>query len=138
MKFLMDTNVISETLKPEPDRKAMKWLREQSMSNLHLSVFTIGEILKGVKLKADGSRKTLLQHWIEIEIPEKFKGRIIPIDIKVMEAWSTIIAENSKTGRSLPVVDSLIAATAIAYNLKLITRNVKDFDGIVDYINPFA
>jgi predicted nucleic acid-binding protein len=87
--------------------------------------------------KESGKPRLELERWLDEEIIEAYADRILAIDMQVINKCSQMTAENKKKGRPLTVIDSLIASTALAYDLKLVTRNVKDFKGLVDYINPF-
>ncbi|MDO8953721.1 MAG: type II toxin-antitoxin system VapC family toxin [Gammaproteobacteria bacterium] len=135
MKFLIDTNVISEQFKPELNENVNDWLNSINPLHAYLSILTVGEINAAI-MKLSGKRKVNFQARLE-EIIEAFEGRILCIDLKVIKQWAQLKTESEKKGRTLPVIDSLTAATALAYDLKLVTRNVKDFKGLVDYINPF-
>lgn len=137
MKFLIDTNILSEVVKPKPNHGVVKWLGNQDAEDLYVSVITLGELQTGIK-RLTGARKTHLEHWFNIELLAWFGERIVPIDLKVMNAWSTLTAEQKDQGRLLPPFDSLIAATALSHQLQLVTRNEKDFKGLIDYINPFS
>ncbi len=136
MNYLLDTNIISESVKPKPNSNLTRWLTEQDNNNFYLSVITLGELQQGIK-GISGPKRTYLEHWLEIEVVEWFDGKILSIDQKVIDAWSTLVVENKKAGRVTSPMDSLIAATAIAYQLQLVTRNEKDFKDLVSFINPF-
>lgn len=137
MKFLIDTNILSEIVKPKPNAGVIKWLNEKDAEQLHISVITLGELQTDIK-QIKGPRKTQLEHWLNIELMEWFNGRILNIDLKVISAWSSLCAEHKDQGWLLPPFDSLIAATALAHHLQLITRNEKDFKGLLDFHNPFT
>ncbi|HYF97667.1 MAG TPA: type II toxin-antitoxin system VapC family toxin [Coxiellaceae bacterium] len=136
MNYLLDTNIISELTKPKPNENLKHWLKEQNNDNLYLSVITLGELQQGIK-GISGTKRSYLEHWLEIEVREWFEGKIICIDEKVMDAWSTLVVESKNSGRVIAAMDSLIAATAIAYKLQLVTRNEKDFKNMVNFVNPF-
>ncbi|GAB6274468.1 MAG: type II toxin-antitoxin system VapC family toxin [Peptococcaceae bacterium] len=128
MKYLLDTNVISELIKREPDSQVARWIDECEESALFLSVITFGELQKGIKKLNDESRAEQLQKWVNQDLAERFQGRILPVDLKVALTWGRIIGVSEKGGLKLPVLDSLIAATAIANNLIVVTRNVHDLE----------
>lgn len=124
MRYLLDTNVLSELFKKKPEPKVSIWLRDADQDSLYLSVLTVGELRKGVEKMEHGSRKTKLIQFLEKDIPIQFEDRILPIDLKVAEAWGLLEAQ---ANRPLPTVDAFLAATAIAHNLALVTRNTQDF-----------
>jgi len=138
VKYLLDTNVISELIKREPDSHVACWIDECEESALFLSVITFGELQKGIKKLNDESRAEQLQKWVNQDLAERFQGRILPVDLKVALTWGRIIGISEKGGLKLPVLDSLIAATAIANNLIVVTRNVHDLERCqVSVLNPW-
>ena len=134
MIYLLDTNVISETIKPSPNIAVSAWLSSIHITKFALSVITIGEIRKGVEKIADQEKRRRIIQWLEIDLVEKFYGRIINIDERVADKWGCICALNN-----IPAIDGLIAASAMIHNCKLVTRNVKDFKKIIglEIIDPW-
>lgn len=128
MKYLLDTNVISELVKREPNSGVLRWIDERDESTLFLSVITFGELQKGVSKLSDSSRAERLQAWIDQDLSSRFEGRILPLDIDILFTWGSLQGQSEKNGTALPVMDSLIAATAIAKNLTVVTRNVYDME----------
>lgn len=128
MKFLLDTCLVSELVQKEPDPKVIAWLDERDEQSLFLSVLTIGELQKGVSKLADGERRVKLQNWLEYDLAERFEGRILGVDLDTALAWGQLQGEAEQKGEKLPVMDSLIAATATAHGLSVVTRNVKDLE----------
>ena len=124
--FLLDTNVISELVRPRPDARVAQWFELSEEESLFLSVLTIGEIRKGIATVADPSRKRLLGAWLVDDLLPRFEERILLIDQVVAERWGTIAGSLAARGVLLPVVDGLLAATALHYNLTLVTRNIRD------------
>jgi toxin FitB len=138
MKYVLDTNVISEAINKQPNLQVMNWLRVIDSQELYLSVVTIGEIEKGVEKLPESHRKATIKDWLENELLIKFDGRILGLDLQVILVWGELVGELEKKGRKLPALDSLIAATVKYYSYTLVTRNEKDFDGIdVAIFNPF-
>lgn len=135
MGYLIDTNVISELVKGAPNKHVVKWFGSISDSELYLSVLTLGEIRKGVSKIENLQKQNKIKIWLDHELLQWFGERIIPIDQAIANKWGIL---QSSISRTLPAIDSLIAATAIHSDLILVTRNVKDFDipGI-EVINPF-
>lgn len=133
--WLVDTNVISELRRRDPDANVRAWFAQRPATELYLSVLTLGEIRKGVEALTDSGRRTVLSEWLERELPVFFAARLLPIDAGVAHQWGQLLAE---AGRSLPAIDSLLAATALHHNLVLVTRNLKDFAGLpVQVLNPW-
>ena len=103
-----------------------------------MSIITLAEIQKGIELLAEGRRRAQLERWLAQDLETWFSGRILPVDRKVAMRWASLVAHGSRAGRPLPT-DSLIAATAFAYGLTIVTRNTKDFEGIgATIVNPWA
>lgn len=135
MSYLLDTNVVSETIRRQQNKLVIGWLEQIPAEALFVSVLTLGELRKGIERLADKKRREKLRLWLEHELPAWFEGRVFPIDLAVAERWGRLLAEVS---RSVPTIDSLLAATALHYELRLVTRNAKDFDypGL-EVINPW-
>ncbi|QTH42861.1 type II toxin-antitoxin system VapC family toxin [Cohnella sp. LGH] len=128
MKYLLDTNVISELIKKEPNLGVLNWMDERDESALFLSVITFGELQKGISKLSDKDRAARLQVWIDQDLTERFHGRTLSLDLNILMTWGQIQGNSEKVGIALPVMDSLIAATAITHNLTVVTRNVKDIE----------
>lgn len=135
MSYLIDTNVLSELKRKQPDPQVVAWLQERPRQSLYLSVLTLGEIRKGLERVEDASRRQSLLDWLEVELPHYFVGRLLGIDAATADRWGRLMAE---AGRPLPAIDALLAATALRHDLTLVTRNTKDFAGLaVRLINPW-
>lgn len=131
----MDTNVISELRRKMPDPNVADWFAKRSATSLFLSVLTLGEIRKGIEKHADPEKRLLLADWLEQDLSGYFRGRILSIDATIADQWGRL---QVTTGRPLPVIDSLLAATALRHGLRMVTRNVSDFAGLaVEVINPW-
>ncbi len=136
MSYLIDTCALSELRRKKPDVNVVTWFEARSQQGLYLSVLTLGEIRKGVEALPDARRKDKILNWLEHELPLWFEDRILPIDAGVADEWGRLLA---RAGRSLPAIDSLIAATAIHNRLTIVTRNVSDFNYAgVDVFNPWV
>ena len=135
MRYLLDTNVVSELGSTTPSPDVQLWVRRHSRDELFISVATIGEIAYGIQIMAEGRRKEKLATWFEVDFLEWIGSRIYPIGESIMRDWAEIKAKS----RPLPVLDSLLAATAIAAGATLVTRNTKDFAGIdgLSVIDPW-
>lgn len=136
--FLLDTNIPSELLRPRPDSKVAAWVERQGTKTLFISVVSLGELCRGAVLLPHGSRRALLEHAIQVEVPEWFNGRILPVTRLIAERWGEMDGRRQLAGRPLHVADGLIAATALEHGLTLVTRNTKDFEGLgVTILNPW-
>lgn len=139
MRFLLDTNVIAETIRPRPERDVIHWLAAQIRTQLVISAISFGEIYKGVVTIAPGGRREFLSRWLFVELPDDFAGRVLPVDEPVALAWGRLKAQAKRRGRPLPEADGLILATALARNLIIVTRNVRHFRGWgVPVHNPWS
>jgi predicted nucleic acid-binding protein len=138
--ILLDTNVLSELMKPRPDKKVVSWLDEQSEWDLWTSAITVAEIFLGIALLDDGKKKSLLFALAQQMFDEDFKGRCLPFDDQAAAEYAMIVSERAKNGRPISVEDAQIAAISKTANLILATRNVKDFDNIdgLELINPWV
>ena len=135
MSYLLDTNIISETIRLQPNKLVMGWLQQIPGEAIFVSVLTLGEIRKGIERLTDKKRREKLRLWLEHELPAWFEWRVLPVDIAVADRWGRLLAQ---AGRSVPTIDSLLAATALHHELRLVTRNARDFDypGL-EVINPW-
>ncbi|PIX53561.1 MAG: VapC toxin family PIN domain ribonuclease [Zetaproteobacteria bacterium CG_4_10_14_3_um_filter_54_28] len=135
MSYLLDTNVVSELVRARPAPAVVAWFDHVPDESLYISVLTLGEIRKGIESVADGKRKEALRVWLEHTLPDWFEDRMLVIDEAVAEQWGRLQAQ---AGRPLPAIDSLLAATAIQHDLRMVTRNDKDFSlpGL-EVINPW-
>jgi toxin FitB len=136
--FLLDTNCISELVRPKPEPLVMEWMDAADEALLHLSVLTLGEIRKGVAALPQGKRRARLETWLEIDLQNRFSGRIVPIDSAIADRWGLLAAEAKRKGRAVAIIDGLLAATAIHHNLTIVSRNSSDFTGTqVQVLNPW-
>jgi len=136
MKYLLDTNVLSETTKSQPNKNVLNWFANTLDTDMYISVITIGEIVQGIEKLSDEAKQKKLSVWLNNIINYGFNGRVANIDVDIMTTWGKLQA---KLSRTLPIQDSLIAATALTHNMTVATRNVKDFEGIsnLKVINPW-
>ena len=124
--FLLDTNVISELVKPRPEQKVISWIQATDESLFFLSVLTIGEIRKGINSLPSGNKRALLESWLGNDLVMRFAGRILSIDFGIAERWGLLSAQAKASGVLLLVIDGLLAATALHHNLTFATRNTND------------
>lgn len=127
MKYLLDTSAVSELVRPRPDARVVRWIDERDESGLFLSVLTIGELHNGIALLPTGPRKNRLQDWVDEELSRRFQGRILDVNLDVAAEWGRLKARSDDRGEPVPVIDGLIASTAIVHHLTVVTRNIKDF-----------
>jgi len=138
MKYLLDTCVISEVIKPKPNKNVIKWLKDQKESNLYLSVLTFGEIEKGIEKLASKERKTKLKLWLEDDLKQRFKNRILPIDLETATKWGEVQGKSEIVGKALPAIDGLIAVTGLINNCVVVTRNTSDMlQSSAELFNPW-
>jgi predicted nucleic acid-binding protein len=136
--FLLDTNCVSELVRIEPEPRVMEWMEATDEAMLYLSVLTVGEIRKGLAGLAQGKRRTRLATWLEVDLQARFSGRILPIDAQVADRWGLLAAQAKRRGTPLPIIDGLLAATALHHNLTVVTRNDTDFTSArVPVLNPW-
>jgi len=139
MSYLIDTNVLSELRRKQPDPNVVAWVAARSTQSLFVSVLTLGEIRKSIEAlgnnSVDAARRQALSDWLEVDLPMFFMGRVLSVDLPVTQRWGHLLAQ---AHRPLPAIDSLLAATALHHNLCLVTRNVRDFAGMgLNLINPW-
>jgi toxin FitB len=121
--FLLDTNIISELVKPRPEANVTAWIEDTDESLLYLSVLTFGEIRRGIAALPQSRRRATLEAWLDKDLRTRFEGRILNIDLEVADRWGLLTAAARKSGIVLPVIDGLLAATALKHNLTLVTRD---------------
>jgi len=124
--FLLDTNIVSELIKPRPDIKVVRWIESIDESYLFLSVLLLGEIRKGISLLAEPVRRAKLESWLNNELTLRFSGRILAVDKPIADLWGRFTAQAVKSKSTLTVIDGLLAATSHHHDLVLVTRNTKD------------
>lgn len=138
MRYLLDTNVISELIARQPNPQVVEWIDSLDPSSIYLSVITVGEIRKGIAKLADSKRKESLQRWLEEDLLIRFDDHMLPLDADVMLTWGRVVGELSAQGINLSIVDSLIGITALHHRCILVTRNEADFRFTgVDLVNPW-
>ena len=136
--FLLDTNTVSELVSVKPNQRVIDWMDAADENRLFLSAMTLGEIRQGVAALPQSNKRTRLETWLEVDLQTRFAGRILAVDGAVADRWGWIMAQAQVKGMTLPVVDGLIAATALHHNLTAVTRNVTDFAVVgLSVINPW-
>ena len=136
--YLLDTCLFSELIKKDPSKKVTEWLLERDEGLFYVSALTFGEIRKGIEKMPESARKNKLEIWFQDFLIPRFWHRMLTIDGQVATIWGHLIAQAEKKGKIIPTIDSLIAATASAHQLQLVTRNIKDFVGLdIELVNPW-
>ena len=136
--FLLATNIISELVKPKPEANVTKWVENTDESLLYLSVLTLGEIRRGIAALPPSRRRATLEAWLDKDLRARFEGRILVIDQEVADRWGLLTATARNSGLVLPVIDGLLAATALEHNLTLVTRDTGQIPSMgVAVFNPW-
>ena len=138
MKFLLDTNVVAEWVKPRPEARVVSWLAEIDEDRVFLSVVSFAEIRRGVEAMPSGRRRERLASWLADELPARFEGRVLDVDQRVAHSWGTVMVCSQKAGLTMGTMDAFFAATAQAHGLTLVTRDVRDFKAAgIELFNPW-
>lgn len=127
MSFLLDTNVVSEWVKPQPNAGVVEWIAHVDEDEVFLSVVTFAELRHGIERLATGARRRRLDEWLRNDLPSRFEGRIVVVDGAIADEWGRLVAHRETRGRPIQAMDALIAATAQVHGLTLVTRNTADF-----------
>ncbi len=139
MKWLLDTNVISELSRPKPDRNVTAWLAKQDQDDLALSIVSAAEMRLGISLLPDGARRRHFEIWFEESVRPMFFGRTLEITEDVALLWLGLIDQMKRKQKTLPTSDSLIAATALHNGLTVCSRDTKPYlQCEVPLFNPFT
>jgi tRNA(fMet)-specific endonuclease VapC len=138
VKYILDTDVVSELVARTPNPRVMAWLDSLDPDDVYLSIITVGELARGIEKLADSKRKALLRRWLQDDLLVRFDGHILPLELGVIFVWAPLVARLENTGRPLPALDSFIAATALSHESALVTRNEADFAKTgVRIVNPW-
>lgn len=139
MNFLLDTNVVSEWVKPRPDPGVIEWLADADEDRLFLSVATLAELRYGVERLPVGRKSAQLREWLATELTSRFEGRVVVIDDTVAGAWGKLLAKADAAGRPMSTMDGFLAATAAVHQMTLVTRNEMDFAAAaIKTFNPWS
>jgi predicted nucleic acid-binding protein len=128
LRTLLDTNVISQATKDRPNERVLAWIDDQQEEDLFLSVATLLEIRVGIELSDTGKKREKLERWLVHSLPERFDGRIVPVERHTADLTGRIIARSRREGWQMESMDALIAATAMVHDMALATLNRKDFE----------
>ena len=138
MSFLLDTNAVSEWVKPRPNPGLIGWMESTDEDRVFISVVTLADLRYGVERLAAGARRRRLEEWLGRELPLRFEGRMLPVDADVAEAWGETVSRSEAMGRPIGAMDAFLAATAEVHQLTLVTRDVSDFKVLKTVMNPWT
>jgi len=137
MSYLIDTCVISELRKPAPQESVLAWFQACDEEDLFISSLSLGELCFGISILPEGKKKNDLSFWFN-ELIEAFLERILPVTESVAIIWGNLRAQAQKSGSVMPVIDGLLAATAEAHRMVLVTRNIDDIQAAgISILNPW-
>jgi predicted nucleic acid-binding protein len=138
VNFLLDTNVVSEWIKPQPHTGVVTWLADIDEDRVFLSVVTLAELRHGIERMTIGKRRIRLEQWVQDELPQRFENRLLDINPGIADVWGRVVAHSQAAGRQMSSMDAFIAATAAVHQLTLVTRNVADFESAnISLLNPW-
>ncbi len=138
MNYLLDTCLVSELIKDPPDKNVLTWIFGIPESSLFLSVLTIGEIHKGIEKLPQSKKKDRLHKWVNSDLRERFKNRLIDLDLAVATKWGELQGKAELVGKPMSLIDGFIAATGVTNDLIVVTRNTKDMEQSgVTLLNPW-
>ena len=139
MSYLLDTCVLSELAAKLPNPAVATYVDTLPEEQVYLSVITIGEIVKGIEKLPASPRQSALQNWLEQDLLVRFQGKILPLDVDVLTERGRLAARLDRAGKPMPTMDALISATALNFELTLVTHNVADFrEAGIEIANPWA
>jgi len=138
MSFLLDTNAVSEWVKPRPNPGLIAWMESSDEDRIFISVISLAELRYGVERMTAGRRRSRLEQWLLHELPLRFESRVLPVDTQVAEAWGRTVSRSEAAGRPIGAMDAFLAATAETHRLTLVTRNVSDFPLLKAVLNPWT
>jgi toxin FitB len=139
VRYLLDTCALSEPWKPRPDPAVLGWLEAADEDACHVSVLSIGELHKGVAKLPEGHKRDDLHRWVTEGLLPRFGSRVLLVSAPVARRWGELAGEAERRGAPLPVVDALLAATALVHDLRVVTRNVEHFGRVgAQVINPWS
>jgi toxin FitB len=138
VSFLLDTSVVSEWVKPQPNAGLAHWTQSVDEDSIFLSVISLTELRYGIDRMASGKRHSRLDEWLRSELPVRFEGRILPVNPSIGDACGRIIRRAEALGRRIELMDAFLAATAEVHSLTLVTRNVHHFTVLKTVLNPWT
>ena len=137
MSFLLDTNAISEWIKPRPNPGLVRWMEQVDEDRIFASVISFAELRYGIERMQDGKRRKQLEQWLRHDLPLRFETRVLPVDGHISDVWGKTVARSEAVGRPMGIMDAFLSATAEVHGLTLVTRNVSDFPLLKLIFNPW-
>jgi len=138
MSYLLDTNVLSEFVAQQPDANLIRWISQHQDRDLYISVISVGELQQGISRLPASKKRSYLENWLQNRLLVDYQAFILPLDQAIMLHWGQMMAELNQQGRPMPIMDSLIAATAQWHSLVLVSRNTADFAHVdLEVVNPW-
>ena len=139
VRYLLDTNVVSEPMRPRPAPAVLRWFEARDPLDLFLSSITLGELVAGVGRLVPSARRRTLERWLEEVLTPQFHGRILAFDVDTAWRWGALVSDLQSAGRPRPALDLQIAATAAQHGLVLVARNTADFAGLgLEIVDPWS
>jgi len=138
VNFLLDTNAVSEWVKPRPNPGLIRWMEAADEDRLFLSVVTLADLHYGVERMPAGMRRTRVERWLRLEVPLRFEKRVLPVSEEIAVVWGRAVALSESAGRPMSVMDAFLAATAQVHDLTLVTRNVDHFRVLKAVLSPWT
>lgn len=137
--MLLDTNVVSELMRPAPEAAVLSWINRQAADTLWLNSVVVSELLYGIARLPDGKRRAQLAQTVQAMLGEDFSGRVLPFDLDAAVVYADLVAIRERQGLAIDIADAQIAAMCLAHGATLVTRNTKHFDGLgLTLINPWV
>lgn len=138
MRYLLDTNVVSELIARRPEERVVQWIDNVDPNGVFISVITIGEIRKGMEKLPPSPRKDDVQRWLAEDLLIRFGNRVLALEVEAMLVWGSLTARLETEGGEMPAMDALLAAQALRDDLCLVTRNENDFKhSRIEVFNPW-
>jgi toxin FitB len=139
VSFLLDTNVVSEWVRPQPNSGVVSWLANVDEDRVFISVVTLTELRYGIERMIAGRRRKRVEDWLAGELLARFDGRILAVDQTVADISGRFVARSEAAGRPMEAIDAFLAATAEVHRLTLVTRNQSDFKAVLkSTVNPWT
>jgi predicted nucleic acid-binding protein len=137
--IVLDTNVVSELMRPAPEAAVLAWLNNQPADTLWLNSVVVSELLYGIARLPDGKRRAQMAPTVQAMLDEDFSGRVLPFDLDAAVVYADLVAMRERQGLAIDIADAQIAAICLAHGAALATRNTKHFDGLgLTLINPWV
>jgi toxin FitB len=137
--YLLDTNVVSEWARPRPEPSVVRWLADVDEDQVFISVVTLAELEKGIRLLVEGAKRRRLEEWVQTDLQQRFESRVIDITPDIAREWGRVSADRQGIGRPIATLDAFLAATARLRAYTVVTRNDRDFaETGVQLFNPWA